>query len=209
MPARNVARTAARTAARTPFCKICFDAGKPKSQYSTHFVKDSPGPNGKVVCPYLLSLACRYCHESGHTVKHCPKLEEKNSHAVCRPTRAAPPAPVTPAPMRTASRAPPAPKKPARATGFSVLANLPADMDPNADRPVEAGPRRVLFKAQGAWATGAPVVREPVPVMTPSQLAVAPLPNIADMDDSWMEGGADGEWDSALNMGCVADAATQ
>ena len=210
--AKTVARTAARNAARTPYCKVCHDAGKPKSQYTSHFVKDSPGPNGKVVCPYLLSLNCRYCHEGGHTVKHCPKLEEKNARVSATAARAAPIAvPQTPAQMRTApfKAAPPAPKKPSRVTGFSVLADLPASHDPNADRPVESGPRRVLFKAQGAWAAGAPVVREVVPVMTPSELAVAPLSNIAEMDDGWMEGGADGDWGSDLNMGCVADGADQ
>jgi len=198
------AKTAARTAARTPYCKVCHDAGKPKSQYTSHFVKDSPGPNGKVVCPYLLSLDCRYCHEGGHTVKHCPKLEAKNAQCARRPVPATPLQLARPTELLTR-----APKKAPRRGGFSVLADLPAEQDPNADRPVEAGPRRVLFKAQGAWASGAPVVREPVPVMTPSQLASAPLPDIAEMDDSWMAGDGAGEWGSDLNMGCVADAAAQ
>lgn len=60
------------------FCKVCFDAGKPESVFRSHFVKDRPGPNGKVVCPLLLSQECRYCHQKGHTVKHCPILKEKN-----------------------------------------------------------------------------------------------------------------------------------
>lgn len=56
-------------------CKVCKDAGKPESEYSTHFVKDH---EGKVVCPTLLSLQCRYCQKPGHTVSHCPTLAAKN-----------------------------------------------------------------------------------------------------------------------------------
>lgn len=55
-------------------CKVCKDAGKPESEYSTHFVKDR---EGKVVCPTLLSQQCRYCQKPGHTVSHCPTLEAK------------------------------------------------------------------------------------------------------------------------------------
>jgi len=63
-----------------PFCKVCHDAGKPESVYTGHFVRSAPGPNGKVVCPTLLSLECRYCYRSGHTVKFCSVLKEKNNY---------------------------------------------------------------------------------------------------------------------------------
>lgn len=56
-------------------CKVCKDAGKPESEYSTHFVKDR---EGRVTCPTLLSLQCRYCQKSGHTVSHCPTLTARN-----------------------------------------------------------------------------------------------------------------------------------
>ncbi len=56
-------------------CKVCKDAGKSESEYSTHFVKDR---EGKVVCPTLLSLQCRYCQKPGHTVSHCPTLQAKS-----------------------------------------------------------------------------------------------------------------------------------
>ena len=49
-------------------CKVCMDAGKPKSLYSSHWVKDN---NGKVVCPTLLSVVCPNCSNKGHTVKFC------------------------------------------------------------------------------------------------------------------------------------------
>jgi len=63
-------------------CKVCFDAGKPKTQYSNHWVKDK---NGKVVCPTLLSLKCLKCDKSGHTVKFCTvvlKTSTKEVHKV-------------------------------------------------------------------------------------------------------------------------------
>ena len=63
-----------------PFCKVCHDAGKPESVYTGHFVRSAPGPNGKVTCPTLLSLQCRYCYQSGHTVKFCSVLKEKNNY---------------------------------------------------------------------------------------------------------------------------------
>jgi hypothetical protein len=57
-----------------PYCKVCHDAGKSESEYTSHFVKSAPGPEGKVVCPTLLSQCCGYCGSSGHTPKFCPTL---------------------------------------------------------------------------------------------------------------------------------------
>ena len=63
-----------------PFCKVCYDAGKPEREYTSHYVKNKPGNEGKVVCPYLLSLVCTYCKkQEGHTAKHCPVLFAKSS----------------------------------------------------------------------------------------------------------------------------------
>ena len=70
-------RATSRRAPRTPFCSVCKKAGKTESEYTSHFVRDRPGPNGRVVCPTLLSTECRYCHELGHTKTHCPKLALK------------------------------------------------------------------------------------------------------------------------------------
>ncbi len=65
--------------ARKTFCKVCFDAGKDEKCFTSHFVKDSPGPNGKIVCPTLLATECRYCHEKGHFKSHCPLLAKRKS----------------------------------------------------------------------------------------------------------------------------------
>ena len=70
---------------KKPFCKVCQDAGKSESEYTSHYVRSLPDRTGKttVVCPTLLATECRYCYELGHTTKFCPviatnkKAEEK------------------------------------------------------------------------------------------------------------------------------------
>ena len=59
------------------FCKVCKDIGKNESVYTSHWVRDAPGPNGKVVCPTLLGMKCKYCREKGHMLKFCPKIKDK------------------------------------------------------------------------------------------------------------------------------------
>jgi hypothetical protein len=63
---------------KKPFCKVCQDAGKPESEYTSHFVRTLPDINGKsiVTCPVLNSTECRYCSQLGHTTKFCPVLEK-------------------------------------------------------------------------------------------------------------------------------------
>jgi len=56
---------------------VCRDAGRPESEYTSHFVKDQPGPNGKVVCPMLLNQACRICEKPGHTSSYCPQYRSR------------------------------------------------------------------------------------------------------------------------------------
>ena len=58
--------------ATTPFCKVCYDAKLPAEKYTSHFIKDQPGPNGKVVCPTLLAQKCLICGAPGHTSSYCP-----------------------------------------------------------------------------------------------------------------------------------------
>jgi hypothetical protein len=57
--------------ANTPFCKVCYDAGLPVADFTNHFVKDQPGPGGKVVCPTLLAQRCLKCGVAGHTSSYC------------------------------------------------------------------------------------------------------------------------------------------
>ena len=67
-------------------CVFCKAMGKPETEWNKHWVKDKPGPGGKVVCPELLSNECGYCHAIGHTPKFCPKLAAKKERQAKRKT---------------------------------------------------------------------------------------------------------------------------
>lgn len=73
---RNFNKNASNS--KKPFCKVCHDAGKPESVYTSHCVKTYNVKTGKTdtTCPTLLALECRYCWKLGHTVKFCPVLEQ-------------------------------------------------------------------------------------------------------------------------------------
>lgn len=60
---------------KQPYCKVCQDAGKPESEYTSHWVKDL---TGKTTCPTLLNTECRYCYKTGHTTKFCGVLMKYN-----------------------------------------------------------------------------------------------------------------------------------
>ena len=64
---------------KKPFCKVCFDAKKPESEYNSHYVRSRLDQNGNTVvtCPILAATECRYCFKFGHTIKFCIVLEEK------------------------------------------------------------------------------------------------------------------------------------
>ena len=70
----------------TPYCKVCYDAGRPEKEYTSHYVKDQPGPNGKVICPTLLNQACRICNKTGHTSSYCPQYRQRRQEP-CREER--------------------------------------------------------------------------------------------------------------------------
>lgn len=65
-------------------CKVCADSGKSAEIINSHWPKEK---NGTTNCPTLLSQCCRYCSESGHTIKYCTtkvrhdKLEIKWAYA--------------------------------------------------------------------------------------------------------------------------------
>ena len=68
--------------------------GKPASVFNSHWVRDRPG--GKVTCPHLLQQECRYCHEHGHTPKHCPALKKRDARRLLGVQRQAPQRPTRP-----------------------------------------------------------------------------------------------------------------
>jgi len=57
---------------------VCHDAGKTEAEYTSHYVRETPEPNSRVVCPTLLCAECKYCYEIGHTPSCCPILKSKN-----------------------------------------------------------------------------------------------------------------------------------
>jgi len=73
----------------TPFCKVCYDAGLPTENFTSHFVKDQPGPNGIVVCPTLLAQKCLICGVPGHTSSYCPDNSSVSTSSTIQTSRMA------------------------------------------------------------------------------------------------------------------------
>jgi hypothetical protein len=69
---------------QTFFCKVCKDAGKSKSEFTSHNVK---APNGRTCCPTLLSTYCKNCNNIGHTATYCNTVSFMTK-AVNKTTRA-------------------------------------------------------------------------------------------------------------------------
>jgi len=89
-----------------PFCKVCFDANKPESQYTSHFVRKTKDLNSEILCPIILATECRYCHKFGHTISKCSLREKnnaRNAHAMQKPVQVQRPMPVQ-APVRNNNR---------------------------------------------------------------------------------------------------------
>jgi hypothetical protein len=66
-----------------PFCKVCFDSGKPENEYTSHYVRSLPDHNGykTVTCPVLRNTECKKCYQKGHTAKFCVvKFTSKKSN---------------------------------------------------------------------------------------------------------------------------------
>ena len=62
---------------KTPFCGVCYKAGKAKDVYTNHWTRETPDPKSKVTCPTILDTVCKYCKEKGHTMKYCKILDDK------------------------------------------------------------------------------------------------------------------------------------
>ena len=180
---------------------MCFDAGKPEGEYTSHYVKDVPGPNGKVICPTLLSIECRYCHAIGHTKKHCQKLRSKNERKAhgARSHRAGP-APRVSDWLAAASKpsgklSGPVPRPVSRPRRPTVAIGTPSRFQCldtlNTPPPETLAPRAVTPPPPtGAWSrplVGLPAaaaravvsVKRPTPPVRP----IAPPPNWADAAD--------------------------
>lgn len=64
-----------------PYCSVCQSAGKPEEVYTSHFVRESPDPKSKVICPTLLSQSCLHCGNPGHTTSYC-SLKKKQEREI-------------------------------------------------------------------------------------------------------------------------------
>ena len=68
------------TAAEKPvkkFCGVCQKAGLSEREYTSHFTKSVPGPQGIVICPTILNNECSFCFNFGHFKSACPALAER------------------------------------------------------------------------------------------------------------------------------------
>jgi len=68
-----------RNPPKPKYCKVCHDAGKDEKIYTSHYIRESPDPSSRVVCPTLLALECKYCFKNGHTVKYCATLKKNKA----------------------------------------------------------------------------------------------------------------------------------
>jgi hypothetical protein len=91
--ANNNANTKTNKVAQ-PFCKVCQDAGKPESEFRSHFTRLTADRNSKVTCPLLLSLECQRCFKLGHTQKYCTVTlrnpKQANENKVAEPKKSQP-----------------------------------------------------------------------------------------------------------------------
>ena len=66
------------------FCAVCHAAGRPG--YDTHYVRaDKFDRSSAITCPYLKSIECRICGESGHTSSYCKASNSSSTAAAAAP----------------------------------------------------------------------------------------------------------------------------
>jgi hypothetical protein len=69
------------TPKKEPFCRVCFNKGKSKKVYRSHYIWSEKNMSGVIVCPELkdiLNMECHYCHEIGHSTGYCYKLKMRD-----------------------------------------------------------------------------------------------------------------------------------
>jgi hypothetical protein len=64
-----------------PYCAHCFNIGKDESVFRSHFIRVSPDPSSRIVCPELLATECPYCFKTGHTKSRCPIILDREKAA--------------------------------------------------------------------------------------------------------------------------------
>ena len=59
------------TPIKTPFCVFCFNLGKPSTVYTSHYIRETPAQDSRIVCPELKACKCMGCGKTGHTISKC------------------------------------------------------------------------------------------------------------------------------------------
>jgi len=59
------------------FCAFCFNIGKPESVYTSHYVRETPAQDSRIVCPELRNCVCTGCGKCGHTISRCKKTQKE------------------------------------------------------------------------------------------------------------------------------------
>jgi hypothetical protein len=140
------------------FCKVCQDAGKSESEYTTHYVRSRDrGGNSTVTCPILLQTECRFCYTKGHTTKYCPAIAAKNKErggAMVFPEIHVPAKEQKKTSAKEPIKLPTTNKK--VFPSFAALANLDSDDEDEAVVEVKPAP-----KTQLSWADIATVATKP------------------------------------------------
>ena len=72
------------------FCKFCYDCGEDEKVYTSHYVKDQPGPNGRVVCPKILARDARRAAYARSQNKRSERVTRRPAPKMYIKKRAAP-----------------------------------------------------------------------------------------------------------------------
>jgi len=131
------------------FCSYCKAKGLSESIFTSHFVKDKPGKDGKVCCPELLKNECGYCHGTGHTPSFCPKLKARDARRKAAAAR--PKAPRAKPVARSADGVAPT----QTANMFAALAGYSTPPPKEAFPALPRGSAPMPPRPQGVWAAAA------------------------------------------------------
>ena len=180
------------SSSQVKFCGVCHKAGKPASEYESHYTKSKPGPDGVVVCPIILAAVCQRCNKTGHFTDHC-KMKLKDEGASKR----------TPERSSYPCRKPTAVASAASNNRFAVLSCFDNDDDdvvlkkrrklsdepiPTIDHKLSVGPKLSVEKEIESRAPNgisfAAMLLKPVPVPIASAASItsaasAPLQNLS------------------------------
>ena len=75
MNQRNIKQNSVPT--KTPYCGFCFNLGKPPAVYNSHFIRETPAKDSRIVCPELKCCTCVGCGKQGHTISNCLALKNE------------------------------------------------------------------------------------------------------------------------------------